>query len=135
MKWIKHWWNLKGDYELQLRSKGFFTIIFYSLEDKDSVFENGLYFYNLVGLDMRFWTDHFFPEKEDFSCALVWIHMYSLPQEFWLKEILMGIGNTLGRYVKSSEAMKQQKYTSYGRIFVYMNISIPTRISYHRVSR
>jgi hypothetical protein len=57
--------------------------------------------------------DHFCPEKEDFSFAPVWIHLYSLPQEFWLEEILMGIGNTLGRYVKSSEATKQRRYTSY----------------------
>jgi hypothetical protein len=31
----------------------------------------------------------------------VWIHLYSLSQEFWLEDILMGIGNTIGRYVKS----------------------------------
>jgi hypothetical protein len=35
----------------------------------------------------------------------------------------MGIGNTLGKYVKSSKATKQRKYTSYARICVYMNIS------------
>jgi hypothetical protein len=35
----------------------------------------------------------------------------------------MGIGNTLGKHVKSSEATKQRKYTSYARICVYMNIS------------
>jgi hypothetical protein len=29
-KWIKHWWNPKGDYEVQLSSKGFFTIILYN---------------------------------------------------------------------------------------------------------
>jgi hypothetical protein len=46
-----------------------------------------------------------------------------LPQEFWLEEILMGIGNTVGRYVKSSKATKQRKYTSYARICVYMDIS------------
>jgi hypothetical protein len=48
--------------------------------------------------------------------ALVWIKLYSLPQEFWLEEILMGIGNKVGRYVKSSEATKQIKYTSYAKI-------------------
>jgi hypothetical protein len=37
-KWIKHWWNPKGDYEMQLSSKGLFKIIFYSMEDKDRVF-------------------------------------------------------------------------------------------------
>jgi hypothetical protein len=45
--------------------------------------------------------------------APVWIRLYSLPQEFWLEEILMGIGNTIGQYVKASEATKQRKYTSY----------------------
>jgi hypothetical protein len=35
----------------------------------------------------------------------------------------MGIGNTAGRYVKSSKDTKQRKYTSYARICVYMDIS------------
>jgi hypothetical protein len=122
-RWIKVWWNPKGDYELQLSSKGFFTVIFYNLEDKDQIFEGGLYFYNSVGLYLGFWTDRFCPEKENFAYTPVWIHLYSLPQEFWLEEILMGLGNTLGNYVKSSEATKQRKYTSYARICVYMNIS------------
>jgi hypothetical protein len=45
-RWIKNWWNPKGEYDLQLNSKGFFTIIFYNLEDKDRVFENGPYSFN-----------------------------------------------------------------------------------------
>jgi hypothetical protein len=47
-RWIKDWWNPKGDYEVQLSSKGFFTIILYNLEDKDKIFDNGPYFYNSV---------------------------------------------------------------------------------------
>jgi hypothetical protein len=121
--WIKAWWNPKGDYELQLRSKGFFTIIFYNLEDKYHIFEGGPYFYNSTRLYLCFWTEHFYPKKENFSYAPVWICLYSLPQEFWLEEILSGIHNTLGKHVKSSEATKQRKYTSYARICVYMDIS------------
>jgi hypothetical protein len=34
----------------------------------------------------------------------------------------MGIGNTLGRYVKYFEATKQRKYTSYAQICIYMDI-------------
>jgi hypothetical protein len=94
MCWIKTWWNPKGDYEVQLSSKGFFMIIFYNLEDKDRIFDNGPYFYNSAGLFLRFWMDRFSPEKEYFTMAPVWICLYSLPQEFWLEEILMGIGNT-----------------------------------------
>jgi hypothetical protein len=78
-----------------------------------------------LGLFLRYWTERFNPEKEDFSHAPVWIHLYSLPQEFWLEEILAGIRNTLGIYVKASEETKQRRYTSYARIYVYLNISKP----------
>jgi hypothetical protein len=104
--WIKAWWNPKGDYELQLSSKGFFTLIFYNLEDRGWIFEGGPYFYNSVGLYLGFWTDHFYLEKENFTYASAWICLYSLPQEFWLEEILMGLVNTLGNYVKYFEATK-----------------------------
>ena len=52
--WIQAKWNPKGAIELQLGSKGFFTIIFSLLEDKDKFFEGGPYFFNSVGLYMRF---------------------------------------------------------------------------------
>ena len=78
-KWIKHWWNPKGDYEVQLSSKGFFTIILYNLEDKDKIFENGTYFFKSAGLFLCFWTEIFSPDKEDFTMAPVWIRLYSLP--------------------------------------------------------
>jgi hypothetical protein len=108
-----------------LGSKGFFTIIFHNLEDRNRIFDGGPYFYNTAGLFLRFWTEKFSPEKEDFAHAPVWIRLYSLPQEFWLEEVLAGIGNTIGIYVKSSEATKQWRYTSYTRIFVYLNIAKP----------
>jgi hypothetical protein len=52
----------------------------------------------------------------------VWIKLYSLPQEFWHYETLEGIGDTLGLYVKTSEITRIGKYTSYARIYVYMNV-------------
>jgi hypothetical protein len=67
MHWIKTWWNPKGDYELQLSSKRFLTIIFFNLEDKDRIFENGSYFFNPAGLYLRFWIDCFISENVDFS--------------------------------------------------------------------
>jgi hypothetical protein len=98
-------------------------IILYNLKDKDQIFDNGPYFYNSTRLFLRFWTYRFSLEKEDFTMVPVWIIPYSLPQELWLEEILMGIGNTMGKYVKSSEAIKKKKYTSYVQICVYMDIS------------
>jgi hypothetical protein len=44
-------------------------------------------------------------------------------EEIWLEEILIGIGNMVGRYGKSLKATKKIKYTSYAQIYVYMDIS------------
>jgi hypothetical protein len=82
IKWIQYWWKPKGHYELQLGSKGFLTIILHNLKDRNHIFDGGPYFYNSAGLFLRFWTEKFNPKREDFSHALVWIRLYSLPQEF-----------------------------------------------------
>ena len=46
IKWIQYWWKPRGHYDLQLGSKGFFTIIFHNLEDHNCIFDGGPYFYN-----------------------------------------------------------------------------------------
>jgi hypothetical protein len=43
VKWIHHWWNPKGNYDLHLGSKGFFTIILHNLEDQNHIFDGGPY--------------------------------------------------------------------------------------------
>jgi hypothetical protein len=72
---------------------------------------------------MYFWMERFIPNKEEFTMARVWIRLYSFLQEFWLEEILMGIRNTVGHYVKTSESTKERKYSYYAQICIYMNIS------------
>lgn len=57
--WIKKHWKPKGEINLHLGSKGFFTIVFTDLEDKDRVFEGGPYFYATTGLYMRPWVMNF----------------------------------------------------------------------------
>ena len=43
--WINTKWKPKAHFDLQLGSKGFFTVIFSDLEDKESIMEGGPYFY------------------------------------------------------------------------------------------
>jgi len=50
--WIRNQWKPKGVITLHLRSKGFFTVVFTNLEDKDREFEGGPYFYVVAGLYM-----------------------------------------------------------------------------------
>ena len=80
--WINTTWKPHGHYDLQLGEKGFFTVIFFSEEDKTIIFESGTYFYNSVGLFLRPWKERFNPDKENLTIALVWIRMYSLAIEY-----------------------------------------------------
>jgi len=52
-QWIKQHWKPKGDVKLHLGAKGFFTVVFTNLEDKDRVFDGGPYFFASAGLYMR----------------------------------------------------------------------------------
>jgi len=53
-KWIQHKWQPQGHIELKLGAQGFFMVILFNLKDREKVFDNGPYFYNNVGLFMRF---------------------------------------------------------------------------------
>ena len=55
--------------------------------------------------------------------ALVWIWLYSLPNEYWDSEILEDLGNCLGKFIKNIEQTNIQHYTSYAHICAYMNLS------------
>jgi hypothetical protein len=96
MLWVQTRWKFKGNMDVKLGSKGFFMVIFSCSADRSRIFDEGPYFFNSVGLHMRYWTERLSPEKEDFTSSLVWIRLYSLPQEFWHHETLAGIGDTLG---------------------------------------
>eukprot|EP00253_Pinus_taeda_P014645 PITA_14645 len=84
---------------------------------------------------MKFWEERYNPEKETMLDAPVWVRLFGLPNEFWDPEILEGIGNTIGSFVKAAEATKRGKYNAYARICVYINLADPlpdnVEIEYH----
>jgi len=123
--WINQKWKPKGDFELQLGSRSFFTVIFAHKEDRDRIFEGGPYFYNSAGLYITYWRPNFAPEQEDFKKVPVWICLHSMHVDYWNKRILEAIGNKLGVFIKASDLTSQGKYTAYARICVYLDISGP----------
>ena len=131
IKWINGVWKPKGHYDLQLGSKGFFTIIFFNQEDRDRIMEGGPYFFFSAGLFLRPWKERFNPETEDMTVAPVWIRLFSLPGEYWDLETLRDIGNSLGEFIKVAEQTRLQRYTAFARICVYMDLSreLPEAIS------
>jgi len=65
--WISAKWKPKGHVTLQLGPKGFFTMIFLCIEDRNWVIDEVPYCFNFVGLYLREWAAGFNPDKEDLS--------------------------------------------------------------------
>lgn len=122
-QWIKQHWRPKGDINLHLGAKGFFTVVFTNLEDKDRVFDGGPYFFAYAGLYMRPWKPNFVPEQETFTQFPVWIRLFSLPIDYWGLATLKQIGDKMGTFIKASEATIQRRYTSCARICVELDVS------------
>jgi len=78
-KWIQQRWKPKGHIDLKLGAKGFFTVIFANLEDKERTFEGGPYFMNNAGLFMRHWQDRYNPYHEKMLAAPIWARLFGLP--------------------------------------------------------
>ena len=121
--WINSSWKPKGHFDLHLGSKGFFTISFISLEDRNCIIDRDLYFYYSAGLFLRPSKERFSPENENMWIAPVWIRLYSLPNEYWDAEILEDLGNCVGTFIKIFEQTKAQRYMAYARICLYMDLS------------
>ena len=66
---------------------------------------------------------NFVPERETFTSVPVWVRLYSLPLDYWQAESLTTMGNKLGRFVRASKATRKEKYTSFTRICVEMDLS------------
>lgn len=124
-------WKPKGDVTLQLGPKGFFTTIFFCLEDKYRILMEGPYFFNSAGFYLREWIPRFNPDKEDLTWAPVWIRLYSLSDEYWDEDILKGIGNGVGEYIRAAEETRSRKYISYARIcvFIRLNEALPESVT------
>lgn len=106
-KWIQQRWKPKGHIELKLGAKGFFTVIFSNIEDKEKILEGGPYFMNNGGFFIQHWEDCYNPDKEKMLAAPVWVRLFRIPMEFWDPEILEWIGNVIGSFAKVAESMKR----------------------------
>lgn len=82
--WIQKNWKPKGEVDLRLGPKGFFTVIFQNLVDKAQIFESDPYFYNNAGLYIRHWEACFNLDNKEFVVTSVWVRPCSLPAYFWI---------------------------------------------------
>lgn len=106
---------------LQIGAKSFIINVFMNLEDCSRVFENFPYFLKSACLSMPCFNW----DKETILASPIWVILYAISIKYWKEGILVGIGNTIGNYVKSIEINKCKRCIAYAKICMYMNISKP----------
>lgn len=108
--WIFTSWTMECD--IHLCSKGFFIVRFASKEVRDTIISVGPWFWGTSGLFMTPWFPDFDPNKMTVSKVLIWVRIYNLPLQFWSERVLEGIGNNIGKYIKTDlERIYERVYT------------------------
>lgn len=119
--WIFTSWTL--DCDIHLCSKGFFIVKFSSQEARDTVIRDGPWFWGTSGLFMTPWFPDFDPNKMTVTKMPVWVRLYNLPLHFWNDHVLEGIGNSIGKYIKTDLERIDERIYTFARICVEVDLS------------
>ena len=106
---------------LQIGATCFIMNIFMNLEDCSRIFDNFPYFIKISCLSMPCFNW----DKEKILASPIWEILDAISTKYWKEGILVGIGNTIGNYVKSIEINKCKRCIVYALICMYMNVSKP----------
>lgn len=109
--------------DIHLCSKGFFIVRFASKEVRDTIINAGLWFWGTSGLFMTPWFPDFDPNKMTVSKVPVWVRLYNLPLHFWSDRVLEGIGNSIGKYIKTDLERIDERVYTFARICVEVDLS------------
>eukprot|EP00253_Pinus_taeda_P023327 PITA_23327 len=109
--------------DIHLCSKGFFIVKFTSQEVRDTVISSGPWFWGTSGLFVTPWFPDFDPNKMTVTKMPVWVRLYNLPLHFWHERVLEGIGNNIGKYVKTDLERIDERIYTFARICVEVDLS------------
>ncbi|XP_057803410.1 uncharacterized protein LOC131018720 [Salvia miltiorrhiza] len=124
-------WQPKSDWKLIPMSKGFYTIKFTTAEDKLNAKRKSSWNLASGTLRLRDWVRNFDPYKEISSICQVWMRIYYLPVEYWTKEIISSIGNSVGVPIKVDGVTADGDVGHFARVLVEVDLALPLPDSVH----
>jgi hypothetical protein len=119
--WVQRNWRslAKEGIRSYLVGKGFFVFVFDSVDDRNLIFRNGLYFVGPRGPYLNQWTLDFDPSWDVLSVVPIWVRLPHLPMHCWNPKTLEAIGNKLRKYI--DRAKRRDQY-SCARICVEVDL-------------
>lgn len=115
-QWIHTTWT--EHCQINLCSKGFFIVNFYTEEEKERILNEGPWFWGNAGLFITPWFPEFDPNTMVVTRMPVWVRLHNLPIHFWHHNTLSVIGNTLGKMQKVDPETHIKGIFTFARICV-----------------
>lgn len=120
-QWIYSTWT--PNCEIYLCPKGFFIVRFDTEQERDSIIKQGPWFWGSAGLFTTPWFSDFDATTMVVSTMPVWVRLHGLPLHFWHQKVLIAIGNSLGKFLKTDEDRAIRGIFTFARICVEVDLS------------
>ncbi|KAF7839279.1 reverse transcriptase [Senna tora] len=125
-------WNLRAQPNIINLGLGFFIVRFGSIEDRWSALLHGPTLINGHLLAIDLWKQGFsLSSVKRFSSSPVWIKLEGLPIELFAPNILIRIGNSIGKFIGIDGNTHNMSIAKHARICVLLDLSnaTPSHIS------
>ncbi|KAL8541482.1 hypothetical protein ACS0TY_002668 [Phlomoides rotata] len=115
-------WLMQGTMELIPLGRGYYTIRFSLLEDRDMIFKRRQWLLNPGAFRLQSWVQNFNPNKVSSSLAQIWIRITDLPMEYWQPSILEAMASAFGTLIRIDDNTLHRRMGHYARILVEIDM-------------
>ncbi|XP_026396222.1 uncharacterized protein LOC113290847 [Papaver somniferum] len=119
----KHW-DVKGIIQLIPLGKGFFIIKLDNEDDRNMIWK-GHWIVESQDSKLRAWEPNFNPENQKITSAFVWVMFPGLSIEYWKEDIILKMGNKVGRDIRVDETTLKRESGFYASVLVEVDITKP----------
>ncbi|XP_026400175.1 uncharacterized protein LOC113296052 [Papaver somniferum] len=127
---LRKQWIVKGKFQLIPLGKGFFIIKLDNEEDISLIWKC-LWIVESQNLKLRAWEPNFNLNNQKTTSSFVWVMFPGLSIEYWKENIILQMGNKVGRAIKVDENTLKRENGFYASVLVEVDLekSIPSKIS------
>ncbi|KAJ0965443.1 hypothetical protein J5N97_026581 [Dioscorea zingiberensis] len=106
---------------------GFYLIQCSSSNMLERLLTEGPWSINGNALHLLRWKDNFQPAFEKLSTAIIWVHLYNLPSEYWDMDTLETVASNFGKLLKVDIPTMVIDRRKFARICVEINLNQPLK--------
>lgn len=116
-------WKVNGPWHLTSLGRGFYEFFFNTPDDMKTVWAAGTVSLKPGLLRLFEWKKDFNMHTQQQTHTQVWVHLWELPQEYWMERTLYEITGAVGTPLLIDNVTRHRLYGHYARILVDLDLS------------